>query len=320
MLDDAGYKDQTGHQTDDYGVPESTGHGYQRLPLGIARLCRGGYQRGRTHTGFIGKQSAGKTVAACHRHSASDKTAAHCPGRKSRGADRCDRLAKHITVDDQDNDTSDHIENSHERNQHLRNSGDGLDSADDHKAYDQAKADSYDPGRDPQILLEVRCHCIGLHHAADSEAAYGSKGSKNDAQPFHVQTTVQCVHCAADHCSVLTLYAVFHSDQRLSVLRGNSEYTGKPGPQNRSWASEGDRGTDADDISCTDRRGQGCGQCAKLGHIAFRIRIPRHRQTNCLKNVLLNKPCPDSHKNMCTEQHDDQWPSPEKSVQFTDNC
>ena len=69
---------------------------------------------------MCGKQSAGKTVAACHRHSASDKTAAHCPGRKSRGADRCDRLAKHITVDDQDNDTSDHIENSHERNQILK--------------------------------------------------------------------------------------------------------------------------------------------------------------------------------------------------------
>ena len=253
MLDDAGHQHQAGHQADDYGIPEGSGHGHQRLALGVARLRRRSNQRSGTHTGFIGEQTSGKAVAARHGHGASDKAAAHCPGRESRGADRCDRLSEHVTVDDQNDDAADHIEDRHERYQHLRYSGDRLDAADDHEADDHAQGDRHDPGRDPQVLLKVRSHRVGLNHTSDSETADGSERRENDAQPFHVQAAVQRVHCAADHRTVLTLHAVFHSNQRLRVFRSDTEHAGKPGPQDRSGSSKGDRRTDADDVAGTDR-------------------------------------------------------------------
>jgi len=77
-------------------------------------------------------------------------------------------------------------------------------------------------------------------------------------------------------------------------------------------AAESDRGSDADDVSGSDRGGESCCQSSELGNIAGGIFVFGNRKLDRFKNVFLNKSGPYSHEKMCSEKQDDQWPSPKK--------
>ena len=86
-----------------------------------------------------------------------------------------------------------------------------------------------------------------------------AKECKQEAQPFHVKASLQGIHSAALHTSVSGLHAVLDSDKRLRIFCGNTEYAGKPAPQNSTGTAKGDCRSDTDDITGTDRCGKrGC--------------------------------------------------------------
>ena len=64
--DDAGGDDQSREGTDDDGIPEGSGRGYQRLAYRIAGLGGGSYDRCRTESRLVGEESAGDTIAGCY--------------------------------------------------------------------------------------------------------------------------------------------------------------------------------------------------------------------------------------------------------------
>ena len=159
-------------------------------------------------------------------------------------------------IHDQDNDAADYIEDRHKGDKSLGHSGDRLDSADDNKADDQTQNDTDYKRRYMQIQIEVGDNRVGLDHAADTKCTQRSQKGEHNAQPFHLKTSVQRIHGAADHGTVLTLHSVFDSNQRLRVLGRHTEDTGQPHPEHRARASKGDRRADTDDITGSDRGGQ----------------------------------------------------------------
>ena len=110
-----------------------------------------------------------------------------------------------------------------------------------------------------EILLCHSCDRIDLRSAADAKGSDTAKECEQEAQPFHVKASLQGIHSAALHTSVSGLHAVLDSDKRLRIFCGNTEYAGKPAPQNSTGTAKGDCRSDTDDITGTDRCGKrGC--------------------------------------------------------------
>src|SRR5699024_2472033 len=132
----------------------------------------------------------------------------------------------------------------------------------------------------------------------DPERSQTAEDGKKKAQPFCMKPSLQSIHGPAQHTSVSCLYTIFHRDQSLAVLCGNSKYAGKPAPEYRAGSSKSNGRSHTDDVSCTNGCRQSCGKSAELAYLSFRIRVFRHRKLNPFKDLSLDAFCPDSHKNM----------------------
>src|SRR5699024_3811072 len=115
-----------------------------------------------------------------------------------------------VIVDSQNNQAAQHIEDGHNRNQLLAYAGNRLDTAENNNRRQDGNHHAYNTGRDTDIFFTYRGNGVYLGRASDSKRSETGKQGKYHAQPLHVQASVQGIHGAALHPSVLCLNTVFY--------------------------------------------------------------------------------------------------------------
>ena len=117
-------KDKSGNQTDDGSVPEGGSRGDESLP-DRAVGTRGGSDDGsRSHTGFIGKETAGDAVA-CGKHESGACQTSGESARFGKGAfyDEKAGFRKERMVHPEDCSAAQEVEKSHKRDEPFADSG-----------------------------------------------------------------------------------------------------------------------------------------------------------------------------------------------------
>ena len=225
-----------------------------------------------------------------------------------------------MAIHEEDDQAAEEVEDSHKRYQCFGNSGDGLNAADDNEGDQNCQNNTNDDGVDGgESTGDVGHNGIGLNHAADTECADCSQKGKDDTQPFPVLAALKCVHGTADHGTVLALYTILQSDESLRIFCCDTKATGKPHPQNSTRAAHGDCGADTDDVTGTNGGRQCGGQCTELRYVTFCVRIFLEGHLDSFEDIFLNEAGTEGHKQVCTNQKDDQGPAPHKPVYFTND-
>jgi len=134
-----------------------------------------------------------------------------------------------------------------------------------------------------------------------------------------MEAAVERIHRSADHGPVFTLHAVLDRNKGLCIFGGDAEDAGQPHPEDGSGTAEGDGRSDADDVAGADGRGKSGRQRTELRDVAFCIGVFLKGHFNRLEDVFLDETCPDCHVDVCSEQHDDERPSPKEIIDRTDD-
>ena len=69
------------------------------------------------------------------------------------------------------------------------------------------------PEADVKIFLTDRCNCIYLRRTSDSKRCKTAKNGKDQSEPFHMKSTLECIHCTALHTTVFCFDTIFNCDQ-----------------------------------------------------------------------------------------------------------
>ena len=109
-------EDKAGHGADDYGIPECSGRGNQCLTHGVSRLCCRSNDGSGTHPRFIGEKAASNPITHGHHDGGSNETSP-CRFRiKGTLANENHSVEEKCAIDNQDDDTTQYVENGHKGN------------------------------------------------------------------------------------------------------------------------------------------------------------------------------------------------------------
>ena len=311
-----GDEHQTGHQAHDNRRPEGAGRRNERLPHRIARLCRAGNQRRRTHAGLIREQAACHAVLQRQTDAAADQTARDRARPERKGEDCLERRENVVVVDAENDDAAEHVEQRHDRHELFAHGRDALDAAENDDGGDDAEHDADGDARnaDGQVGLDDLRDGVDLRAAAGAEGRqHGKQREQNRhhlAELLPFQAALKCIHRAAHHAAVCGLHAVLDRDQALRVLGRDAEHTGQPAPQHRARAAEIDGRAHAYDVARADggrKRGR---QRLKLADVAWGVRVLRHRQPDAGERLFLDKSGAQRHKNMRAAQQNEHRCAP----------
>src|SRR5699024_4712941 len=124
-----------------------------------------------------------------------------------------DRRDNKIIVHAQDNDTSQYIKDCHERHQLFTYACDRFNTAKDNDRGQNCDYNSNCCRRNIKVLIGNCCDRVYLSCTSDTEGCKTCQDRKQHTEPFHVQSSFQCIEGTALHTAVFCFYSVFYSDQ-----------------------------------------------------------------------------------------------------------
>ena len=259
---------KTGNRTYHDRIPEGTGHIDITLTYRIIGGSGCGRDRGRTHTGFVREDTTGNAVSHCVGERCNDRTqntTADCPEIKGRLQNQNHTGRNILDIQDDNDQTGNDIENSHQRHHNRRYLGNRLDTADNDQQRQNRNHDSDYCSRCTEGLMDGRRNRISLCHIADTEGGDHCKECEQPAEytaEFLVlQGLFHGIHRTAGHFSLFIHFPVFDREHTFTEFGSQSEAGRDPHPDQGTRATGNHSGRDTDDITGTDRGSQcGC-QC-----------------------------------------------------------
>ena len=148
-----------------------------------------------------------------------------------------------------------------------------------------------------------------MNHVADAERGDGREDGKQDSCPACVEAFFQHIHWPARHLTAIVGDTVFHREQGLRILGGDTKNARKPHPKHRARPTHKHRPRHAVDVPRSNRRRQRSDQRAKLANVPQRARILCHGQLDGMPEMSLHKSRADSQEKVCAkEKSDEPWP------------
>ena len=217
-------------------------------------------------------------------------------------------------------------EDEGERDVGERHEGDdgGGDARD---ALEAAERDGGDERRDGEIRRPAR-HAEGDLYAVDdgvdlregTDAEEGDEhagAGKEDRHgtPRATETLLDVEHRAAGNVAMTVRRAVLDGEQPLGIFRRHAEERGHPHPEDCARAARLDRGRDADDVACTDGRGERDAQRLEARHVAFAVVLrtedqgERERQVHDLQEAQAH-----GQEDARAHEQDDERRPPENRI------
>ena len=120
----------------------------------------------RAHAGLVGEEAAGDAVAGRSGHRDAGRPAPDRLGGEGAGEDLREHRRDVGGVHDDEGQPCDHIKNSHDGNELLRDGRDALHAAHEDGAGDDGEADADDNGLDVESIAEGVADGVGLDHVA----------------------------------------------------------------------------------------------------------------------------------------------------------
>ena len=274
---------QSGDGADDDGVDKDLKHAPHGLFGRLLGRGSGVGDGGGAQTGLVGEHAAGKAVLHRQHDGVAENAAADGPKAESVAEDGAEGRRKLGNAHDDQDDTSQNVENSHKGNQVGGHLADTLNTAQNDDG-DQNGKDDTDDQADRFDLLGIRNACqthdgagdlAGLGNVADAEGGQTAQDGEDDRQPLPVlaQAVFNVVHGAALVDAVLIRIAELHGQGDLGVLGAHAEEGGYPHPEHSARAAHKDRAGNAGDVAGAHGAGQGGGHRLEGGQVAAVILV-----------------------------------------------
>ena len=199
----------------------------------------------------------------------------HTTGNAEAGEGTCEDLAKGPTdlihVHQNDHQSREHIQNTHERHDLFGDTCDGFQSAHDHRKDDARKYKTCDPSR---IISEDTCNLlvrlIGLEHIAPAQRAKNTEDREQNGQDFAsgqtklVKPFGHIVHRAARNGAIFVFVAVFYAQRTFGEFRRHAQKACNDHPEGGARSTDTDRYRHTSNVSKPDRARQSSGKRLKV--------------------------------------------------------
>ncbi len=266
------HDDKAGDSHDDERIDECLSHGDECLTGWVRGLGGSCCDCGGTHTRLVGEDTAGDTVLDDHDDGGTDEAAGRGGAGEGISEDEAQCFWNLAGVDDKDYEAADHVDDDHQRNEGGGDTANGLDAAQKNCAdeYEHERAGGY--WGDSEGGFHVGGHGVGLRQVADTEGCKycedGEGGSESCAE-WAFDAAFQVVLRSAGLLTLGVGSAEADTEVSLGLLRGHAHEARDPDPDEGTWAADGQRGGDADDVAHTDGGGECSGKRLVVGDIAF---------------------------------------------------
>ena len=282
LIDAGGQDNESSRAADDGGVNED----FEDTPGTLTdRVIHGSGAVGRaggTETGLVGIQASGKTPTEAGAEGSTGEAAGRRLAGEGIAEDGTDRCRKCADVHDDNDQSADQVDRSHDRNELIGNAGNTLRTADNDdrgdERYDDRDGDLRDTDRNALLSRGSGLGSQGrneLDHEHESVEGAEESAELAERGTFLADLTA-IVERTADILAFGVLVSVSETADDFHELRAEADEGHNLDPENSARAAESDCYRNADDVGSADGGSQRGGRSRECGYVTFTVGLTKH--------------------------------------------
>ena len=283
-----------------------------------------GVRRG-THTGFVGEQAAGHTVADGFLDTGTDDAAGG--GRRIEGAhkDHLEGGDDLVGIAEDHEQAADDIQQGHEGHHLFGHGSDAADAAEEDEGTAGGDDQAHDQGRHVKSGLEGVGDGVGLHHVADATQGDDDGDREEHGQLVAAETFGDVVGGAAGDVAGVVAGAVDLGQHGFGKDGGHAEEGGDPHPEDGAGTTHSDGGGGTGQVAGTHLGGDGGGHglegahAVLVGALALQGKVTEEHAHGLSELADLDELQPDGEVYAhTTQQRDKAVHAPDEAVDVGD--
>ena len=283
---------------------------------------------GRTHTSFVREQTTCNTVTDSQLYGSTYCTTEHGSRFECVNEDVSNSAWQIADVHNDNYDTTNEVESSHDRNDFFSYRSDGTDTAQEDEECQNSNDHTDDQWVNTECGRERITDGVSLNHVTDEAQSQNDEYGEQSSQDFTegaFESSTDVVNWTADYRTIVANRFIFLCEGCFYEVGCHTEECGNPHPEDSTHTTGSDSGSSTSKVTGTYLSSDGSCQCLEGRHTVFtsfvtgQFDVTEHLFETTGEVTDLNTFCADGEPYACADKSEQQEEVPQEAIDGANN-